>query len=173
MLAGRLLNLQSTEDSEHSSRKEAETGQSMFATLTSKLNSKQDKKKAPCLLSGPSGSGKTSMLFEAALSFTEENGSVLFITPTFDQLPLPVQQREQPPIHYLRNIKLVYPKTRSELLSFLASVHLKYTVPFNALIIDGMNLYYEEEHNRNNEISSMGKVSAFVLDAAAYFDTMW
>ena len=127
------------------------------------------------LLAGPNSSGKTSLLFEYAVSYAEQEETVLFTAPKpISRLPLFVNGRSQPKPGILKLINFVYLATYTDLINFFAKVHLSETRTSlhgrpKHVLIDDFDSYFQEECSRTEETNRIAKCLAYIVDAVEYF----
>ena len=121
------------------------------------------------LITGPSKCGKTSFLFEIAFTYAELGKKVLYIAQKpIESLPMLLCNRNRPGMNKLKNIEMVYIETLSEFITFQTSVHLRYKVAPDLMIIDGLDAFYNQ-NNRGDNLALATKTCALAVDAAAYF----
>ncbi|XP_041353968.1 ATPase SWSAP1-like [Gigantopelta aegis] len=123
--------------------------------------------KRPVVLIGNKGSGKTSMLFQSAVTYASEGGTVVFIChQPLSQIPLTVHGMPSPDPSVLQSVRFLYMSDVKELVEFCASIHTRACLP-SVIIVDNMDSYVHQLKGNCVEHAA-AKLCAMLMDTANF-----
>ncbi|XP_076311101.1 uncharacterized protein LOC143225490 isoform X2 [Tachypleus tridentatus] len=111
---------------------------------------------------------KTSLLFQAAVTLSTKNDQVIFIRPQhLDKLPLHVHGMPSPKPLAMHHVKFMYMWSVSELVQYLARIHINSVIPA-AILVDDLDHYITQLTKETSIEWAFAKLGVLLKDAADF-----
>ncbi|XP_022237885.1 uncharacterized protein LOC106478569 isoform X2 [Limulus polyphemus] len=111
---------------------------------------------------------KTSLLFQAAVTLSTKNDQVIFIRPKhLDKLPLHVHGMPSPKPLAMQHVKLMYMWSVSDLVQYLARIHMNSVIPA-AILVDDLDHYVTQLTKETSTEQAFAKLGVLLKDAADF-----